>query len=84
MGNFKKISFGLVLLNVFLISTVVLLVILLCKLMPQESTRLIINIWLVELFLLIGYCLIFYDARRTKKKAGNVQIPHMRQKPNNS
>jgi hypothetical protein len=77
MVNFKKISIGLVLLNIFLISTVALFIILLCKLLPQEGTRLIINIWLVELFLAIGYCLIFYDARRTKK-AGNKKVSVMR------
>jgi hypothetical protein len=67
MKNLKKISMGLVLLNIFLISTVTLLIILLCKILPQESSRLFVNIWLVELFLVIGYCLLFYDARRAKK-----------------
>jgi hypothetical protein len=67
MKNLKKISMGLVLLNIFIISTVALLVIILCKLLPQESSRVIVNIWLVELFLVAGYCLLFYDARRAKK-----------------
>jgi hypothetical protein len=70
MKNLKKLSLGLILLYVFLISTVALIIILLLRLMPEQS-KTIIDIWLVELFLLIGYCLFFYDARRARKSRKN-------------
>jgi hypothetical protein len=66
MKNLKKSNFGMVLMYVFLISTVALIAILLLKLMPERINT-VINIWLVELFLLIGYCLFFYDARPVRK-----------------
>lgn len=70
MKTLKKFSLGLVLLYVFLISTVALIVILLLRLMPEQS-KTVIDIWLVELFLLIGYCLFFYDAGKARKSRKN-------------
>lgn len=66
MKNLKKLSFGIVLIYVFLISTIALIVILLFKLMPEQS-KIAFDIWLVELFLAMGYCLFFYDARKARK-----------------
>ena len=66
MKNLKKSNFGTVLMYVFSVSTVVLMVLLALKLVPERINT-IINIWLVELFLVIGYCLFFYDARQARK-----------------
>ena len=66
MKNLRKSNFGMVLMYVFSGSTVILMVILALKLMP-EWINTAINIWLVELFLVIGYCLFFYDARQERK-----------------
>jgi hypothetical protein len=70
MKNSRRISMGLVLLNIFLVSTVVLIIILLCKILPQEKTGLLVNIWLAEMFILIVYCLLFYDAGKGHKAGG--------------
>jgi UDP-N-acetylmuramyl pentapeptide phosphotransferase/UDP-N-acetylglucosamine-1-phosphate transferase len=77
MKNLKKLSLGLILLYVFLISTVALIIILLLRLMPEQS-KTIIDIWLVELCLLIGYCLFFYDARRQARKSRKNGVSVMR------
>jgi hypothetical protein len=66
MKNLRKSNFGMVLMYVFSVSTVVLMVLLALKLMPDRINT-VINIWLVELFLVIGYCLFFYDARQVRK-----------------
>lgn len=66
MKTLKKSNFGMVLMYVFSVSTVVLIVLLLLKLMPERINT-VINIWLVELFIVIGYCLFFYDARQARK-----------------
>ena len=66
MKNLKKSDVGMVLMYVFVISTVALIAILLLKLMPERINT-VINIWLVELFLAMGYCLFFYDAKQARK-----------------
>jgi|WetSurSiteA1Bulk_404760.scaffolds.fasta_scaffold00015_10 hypothetical protein len=66
MKNSKKISLGIILLYFFLLSTVALIVILLFRLMPENS-KIVVNIWIAEFLLSIGYCLFFYDASKVKK-----------------
>jgi hypothetical protein len=66
MKNLKKFNFGMVLMYVFLISTVAFIAILAFNLMPERNHT-AFRIWLVELFLVIGYCLFFYDARQSRK-----------------
>ncbi|MCX6260323.1 MAG: hypothetical protein NTY95_05725 [Bacteroidia bacterium] len=66
MKNLKRFNFGVVLIYVFLISTVALIAILVFNLMPERSNT-VIKIWLVELFLVMGYCLFFYDAGQARK-----------------
>jgi hypothetical protein len=66
MKNSKKISLGIILLYFFLLSTVALIVILLFRLMPEYS-KTVINIWIAEFLLAIGYCLFFYDASKARK-----------------
>lgn len=66
MKDSKKFNLGIILLYVFLLSTVALLVILLLRLMP-DGGKVAINIWIIELFVLIGYCLFFYDASKARK-----------------
>lgn len=66
MKNFKGLNLGMVLLNIFLLSTIALIVILLFRIMP-ESNRILVNIWIAELLLFVFYCLFFYDAGKIKK-----------------
>jgi hypothetical protein len=66
MKNSKRLSPGVILLNIFLISTIALMVILLFRLIPDGS-RTIVNIWIGELILVVVYCLFFYDSGKIKK-----------------
>lgn len=56
----------MILLYGFLISTIALIVILLFRLMP-DNNKVVVNIWTGELFLVICYCLFFYDAGKARK-----------------
>jgi hypothetical protein len=71
MKTIKKFSPGLILIYIFLISTVAMIVILLGRFLTDESSKVIIHIWLGELFLVIIYCLVFYDSGQARKSGKN-------------
>ncbi len=67
MKTRRNFDTGLILLSIFLISTLILIVTNSFKLVSDSTIFFIVNIWEVELGMVIGYGIIFYDAKQSIK-----------------
>lgn len=68
MKNYKKSDTGMVILSVFIISTVILLIINFYNLVPSFARLVIAYIWLAEFLVLIGYVCFFHNIRHIAGK----------------
>jgi len=64
MKIYKKSDTGIILLSLFLLSTVILLIINFFNLVPDNARMIIVYIWLAEFVFLIGYVCLFHNIRQ--------------------
>jgi hypothetical protein len=64
MKNYKKSDTGVILLSVFLLSTIILLIINFFNLVPGITRMVIVYIWLAEFLFLTGYVCLFHNLRQ--------------------
>ena len=68
MKTYKKPDAGIILLIVFIVSTVILLIINFFNLAPDYTRLVIVYIWLTELLFLIGYVCLFHNIKQFVSK----------------
>jgi hypothetical protein len=68
MKSYKKNDTGVIMLSVFLVSTVILLIINFFNLTPLFARMVIVYIWLTEFFVLVGYVCLFHNIRQYVSK----------------
>jgi hypothetical protein len=64
MRNYKKSDKGVILLSVFILSTIILLIINIFNLVPDFTRMVIVYIWLAEFLFLTGYVCLFHNIRQ--------------------
>jgi hypothetical protein len=68
MKNDRKSDPGMIILSVFIVSTIILLIINFFNIVPVFTRMVIVYIWLAEFLLLIGYVCLFHNIRQLVSK----------------